>query len=205
MVRGLDHAERAALVVCECQRGVLDRSIAIFPGLAQQAEERGMLANIDRLAGAFRVAGLPVAHVHVVHRPDLGGVVANSVIAARTLKSGSMREGTPDVQPMEGAVPEPSDYISSRQSGLGMWYGTNLDATLRSLRVETIVFSGVSTNIAMFAGALGAVDRGYKAVLAEDATAGAAADLHDWMITNTLSLLATISTVDEIIAELASQ
>jgi biuret amidohydrolase len=53
--------------------------------------------------------------------------------------------------------------------------------------------------------ALGAVDRGYKAVLAEDATAGAAADLHDWMITNTLSLLATISTVDEIIAELASR
>ena len=86
-----------------------------------------------------------------------------------------------------------------------MWYGTNLDATLRSLRVETIVLSGVSTNIAMFGGALGAVDRGYKAVLAEDATAGAAADLHDWMITNTLPILATISTVDEIIAELASR
>ena len=72
---------------------------------------------------------------------------------------------------MEGAVPEPSDYISPRQSGLGMWYGTNLDATLRNFRVETIVLSGVSTNIALFAGALGAVERGYKAVLAEDATA----------------------------------
>jgi nicotinamidase-related amidase len=205
MVRGLDHAEHAALVVSECQRGVLDPSMAIFPGLAQQAEERGMLANVDRLARAFRGAGLPVAHVHVAHRPDLGGVVANSVVAARTLKSGSMRAGTPEVEPMEGAVPEPSDYVSSRHSGLGMWYGTNLDATLRSLRVETIVLSGVSTNIALFAGALGAVDRGYKAVLAEDATAGAAADLHDWMITNTLPILATITTVDEIIAELASR
>jgi nicotinamidase-related amidase len=75
----------------------------------------------------------------------------------------------------------------------------------RNLRVETIVLRGVSTNIAMFAGALGAVDRGYKAVLAEDATAGVAADLHDWMITNTLPILATISTVDEIITELASR
>ena len=116
-----------------------------------------------------------------------------------------MRAGTPDVEPMQGAVPEPSDYISLRHSGLGMWYGTDLDATLRNLGVETIVLSGVSTNVAMFGGALGAVDRGYKAVLAEDATAGAAADLHEWMIANTLPLLATMSTVDQIIAELASR
>ena len=205
VVRGLEDGQAAALVVCECQRGVLDRSLAIFPGLAEQAEERGMLANISRLASAFRVTGLPVVHAHVAHRPDFGGVVANSMITARSIKSGSMRAGTPDVEPMEGAVPEPSDYISLRHSGLGMWYGTDLDATLRGLRVETIVLSGVSTNVALFGGALGAVDRGYKAVIAEDATAGAAADLHAWMITNTLPLLGTISTVDEIVEELASR
>jgi nicotinamidase-related amidase len=205
MVRGLDQGELAALVVCECQRGVLDPSMAIFPGLAEEAAARGMLAKIARLASAFRVAGLPVVHVHVVHRADLGGVVANSMITARGLKSGSMRVGTPEVEAMEGAVPDPSDYISARQSGVGMWYGTNLDVTLRSLRVDTIVLSGVSTNVAMFGGALGAVDRGYKAVLAEDATAGATADLHEWMVTNTLPLLATMSTVDDIVAELASQ
>ena len=179
--------------------------MAIFPGLAQQAEERGMLANIARLASAFRASGLPVMHSHVAHRPDLGGIVANSLVAARTLRSGSMRAGTAEVEPMEGAVPEPSDYLSLRQSGLGMWYGSNLDATLRNLRVETIVLTGVSTNIALFAGAVGAVDRGYKAVLAEDATAGAAPDQHDWMITNTLPILATISTVDQVIAELESR
>jgi nicotinamidase-related amidase len=164
-----------------------------------------MLANIARLASAFRVAGLPVAHALVAHRADLGGIVPNSLITARSLKAGGMRVGSAEAEPMEGVVPEPSDYISSRQSGLGMWYGTNLDSTLRNLRVETIVFSGVSTNIALFAGALGAVERGYMAVLAEDATAGAAAESHNWMITNALPLLATISSVDEIITELASR
>src|SRR5258707_15393260 len=117
MVRGLDHAEHAALVICECQRGVLDPSMAIFPGLAQQAEERGMLANIARLASAFRAAGLPVAHVHVAHRPDLGGGVANSVVPARTLKSGAMRAGWPEGQPKEGARPEPAAHVSSPPSG----------------------------------------------------------------------------------------
>src|SRR5436190_4180096 len=166
VVRGLDGGERPALVICECQRGVLEPSVAIFPGLAQQARERGMLDQIARLAAAFRTHDLPVVHAHVAHRPDFGGVVVNSMVTARSRKAESMRAGTPDVEPMEGAVPEPSDYVSLRRSGLGMWYGTDLDATLRNLGVATVVLSGVSTNLALFAGAIGAVDRGYRAVLA---------------------------------------
>jgi nicotinamidase-related amidase len=199
VVRGLDGGQRPALVISECQRGVLDPSIAIFPGLAEQAAERGMLPNIDRLAGAFRDAGLPVVHVHVAHRPDFGGVVANSLVAVRARKAESMVAGTPAVEPMDGAVPVADDYVSLRRAGIGMWYGTDLDATLRNLGVATVVLCGVSTNIALFAGAMGAIDRGYFVVLPEDATAGAAPDLHEWMITNSLPLIATISSTDAVV------
>jgi nicotinamidase-related amidase len=106
---------------------------------------------------------------------------------------------------MEGAAPEPSDYLSVRRSGLGMWYGTDLDATLRNLGVETVVLSGVSTNLALFAGAIGAVDRGYRAVLAEDASAGATPEQHEWMITNALPLITTISSVDDIITDISAR
>jgi len=205
VVRGLDSGERPALVISECQRGVLDPAVAIFPGLAQQAQERGMLANIARLAAAFRTHDFPVVHVHVAHRPDFGGVVVNSMVTARSRKAESMRAGTPDVEPMEGLVPEPSDYVSARRSGLGMWYGTDLDATLRNLGVATVVLSGVSTNLALFAGAIGAVDRGYRAVLAEDASAGAAPELHEWMITNALPLVTTITSVDDIITDVTAR
>ena len=199
MVRGLDAGQRPALVISECQRGVLDSSIAIFPGLAEQAAERGMLANIDRLARTFRDAALPVVHVHVAHRPDFGGVVPNSLVAVRARKAESMVAGTPAVEPMEGAVPAAGDYVSLRRAGIGMWYGTDLDATLRNLDVSTVVLCGVSTNIALFAGAMGAIDRGYFVVLPEDATAGAAPDLHEWMITNSLPLIATISSTDAVV------
>jgi nicotinamidase-related amidase len=200
VVRGLDSGQRAALVISECQRGVLDPSIAIFPGLAEQAAARGIVGAIGRLAGAFRDAGLPVVHVHVAHRPDFGGVVPNSLVAVRARKSDSMVAGTPAVEPMEGVAPEPGDYVSLRRAGVGMWYGTDLDATLRNLGVTTLVLCGVSTNIALFAGSMGAIDRGYWVVLPEDATAGAAPDLHEWMTTNTLPLIATMSTADEVIS-----
>jgi nicotinamidase-related amidase len=200
MVRGLDAGQRAALVISECQRGVLDPSIAIFPGLADQAAARDIVGKIERLAAAFRAAGFPVVHVHAAHREDFGGVVPNSLISARSKKMHTMVEGTPAVEPVEGAIPEPSDYVSGRIAGIGMWYGTSLDSTLRNNGVSTVVLCGVSTNLALFAGSVGAVDRGYSVVLPEDATAGATPEQHEWMVTNTLPLLAAMSTADEVIA-----
>lgn len=181
---------------------MLDTTMAIYPGLAEQAEARGTLANAGRLAAAFRSRGLPVVHAHMSHREDFAGVVPNSPMTSLSLRNRSMTEGTPQVEPMLEVAPEPSDHVSLRTARLGMWYGTDLDAIFRSLRTETIVMCGVSTNVALFGASLGAVDRSYQAVIAEDATAGASAESHEWMITNTLALLATITTTDEVIAAL---
>jgi nicotinamidase-related amidase len=198
MIRGLERGQRPALVISECQRGVLDPELAIFAGLAQQCARRGVLGHIATLAGAFRDAGHPVVHAHVAIRPDLGALAVTNPISARTAREKRMLAGTPEVDAMPEVAPAPDDYISSRQSGLGMWYGTDLDSTLRNLRVETVVFAGVSTNLAIFAGAVGAVDRGYQAVVPTDAVAGASADAHDWMVTNTLPLLASMTTTDAV-------
>jgi nicotinamidase-related amidase len=201
-VRGLGPGRRAALVVSECQRGVLDPALAVFPGLAEEAGRRGILARIAALAAAARAAGHPVVHVHVAHRPDFAGLAVTHPLAARIVREGRMVAGTPEVEAMPAAAPAPADHVSSRHSGMGMWYGTDLDAHLRNRRVETVVLCGVSTNVALFAGALGAVDRGYGAVLVEDASAGATAAAHEWMVANTLGLLATLASTDAVLAAL---
>ena len=79
-----------------------------------------------------------------------------------------------------------------------MWYGTDLDAMLRNCGVDTVVLTGVSTNLALFGGSLGAIDRGYQAVLVEDASAGGSAETHQWMLENTYPMLASITSVDEV-------
>jgi nicotinamidase-related amidase len=203
MIRGLDPA-RAALVISECQRGVLDPDEAIFPGRADHAASRGTLAKIAALADAFRAEGLPVIHVHVAHRADFAGAIMNNPIVGRSRKEGRMVEGTDQVLPMPEVQPAPGDFVSTRRAGMGMWHGTDLDATLRNLRVETVVLTGVSTNLAMVAGAFGAVDLGYFAVIPEDATAGASPETHEWSLRNTLALLASITTSDAVVEAIGS-
>jgi nicotinamidase-related amidase len=77
----------AALVISECQRGILDPAVSVTPGLAAQAAERGIVARIAELADAFPAAGLPVVHCHIAHRPDLAGAIARITDAAAVLAS----------------------------------------------------------------------------------------------------------------------
>src|ERR1700733_6089107 len=89
----------AALVIGECQAGILDPAASVTPALAAQAAERGIVARIAELAGASRPAGLPVVPRHIAPRPDLAGVSPNSLLGALTIKNRTLIAGTPDTLP----------------------------------------------------------------------------------------------------------
>lgn len=59
------------------------------------------------------------------------------------------------------------------------WAQTNLEATLRRLGISTLVISGAETDICVLATVLGAVDRGFRVVVATDAVCSSADETHD--------------------------
>ncbi len=79
--------------------------------------------------------------------------------------------------------------------------GTDLDSILRNLGVTTIVAVGVSVNVAITNLVMDAVNAAYRVVLPRDAVAGIPADYAGAIIDNTLSLLATVTTTDDLIEE----
>jgi nicotinamidase-related amidase len=195
--------QSAALVISECQRGILDPTASVTPALAAQAVERGIVARIAELAGAFRAAGLPVVHCHIAHRPDLAGVRANSLLGALAIKNRTLIAGTPDVLPPPELVPHASDHVSSRATGLTAFYGTDLDATLRLRSVETVVLTGVSTDVAIPGLALEAVNRGYFVRIPADCVAGTSARSHEFMMSGLLPAVARITDAAAVLASLA--
>jgi nicotinamidase-related amidase len=98
------------------------------------------------------------------------------------------------------AGPEPSDVVLTRWHGIGPMGGTDLDAILRNLGVSTIVAVGVSLNIAIPNLVMDAVNKGYRVVLPRDAVAGYPAEYGTAVIDNSLSLLATVTSTDELLA-----
>jgi nicotinamidase-related amidase len=191
-----------ALVISECQRGILDAGRSLAPGLSEEAESRGIVPRTARLARLFRDRGLPVVHCVIEHRADQAGMLPNSYMGKMAIRHRSMIVGTPDVGIPPELGPAPSDVVSSRATGLTAFYGTGLDAMLRLQGVRTVVLAGVSTNVALPGLALEAVNRGYDVILVEDCTAGASAAAHQQMIDNLLTLVARVKTADQVAARL---
>lgn len=195
---------RAALIVSECQRGILDPDISMLPGLAEQASKRHIVAHIARLAQAFRDVQQPVVYCTIAHRPDLAGVLANSLLGAMTRKHPRMLAGTTDVEVPEPIRPKHDDFVSCRTTGITAFYGTDLDAMLRLQMIDTLVVCGVSTNIALPGLAIEAVNRGYQVLLAEDATAGVSADTHVFMVEHVLRAVSVVSSTGALLDQLAN-
>jgi len=202
MAREMKIEGRAALIINECQLGVVDTAYSGFRGLADQVAERGILDRIATLAEAFREHGLPVFHAPVVHRQDLADIKPNSLINALTLKGGKLKKGSVEADFVPQLQPRPEDFVLDRPAGLIAFNGTNLDVTLRRMDIQTVVLTGVSTNLAMPGNAFAAVDLGYHVIIPEDCTAGADPDTHRVIVQEQLRMLARITTAEEVIAAL---
>jgi nicotinamidase-related amidase len=189
--------EHTAIVTQECQGAVIGPNA----GLAALAEEarRVALPNITRLLPAARAAGVRVVHCVVQRRPDGLGSNHNAKIFAIGRGEVDIAPGTPGADVLPELGPEPTDLVLSRWHGVGPMGGTDLDAVLRNLEVSTIVVVGVSLNIAIPNVVMDAVNIGYRVVLPKDAVAGIPAEYGAAMIANTLSLLATITTTDDLL------
>ena len=179
-----------AIVTSEVQRGVVGEG-SVLPELAKVAAP--VLDNIGRLADAGRAAGVRVVHCTAQRRKDGFGSNRNARLFV-AMKGSTL---APEVAPEVGV--EESDLVLSRYHGLSPMAGTDLDPVLRNAGVSTIVVTGVSVNIAVTNLTFDAVNHGYQVVIPRDAVAGLPQDYVDAVFANTLNLVATVTTTEDVI------
>ncbi len=191
---------RTALVLQEVQNGVVGEP-SVLPELAAAARAVDLVANCARLAAAARAAGVPVLHCTAETRADGRGANRNARLFLGVSKGpvrltpGSDAVGVP---PEIGV--EPADVVLPRYHGIGPMSGTQLDPLLRNMGIATIVGVGVSVNVGMTNLAFDAVNLGYQVVLPGDAIAGVPPEYAEAVVRNTLALVATITTSDEVVS-----
>lgn len=193
-----------ALLVNECQRGLLEPEHALFPGITEQARSRDIVPRIAALADAFRAKRLPVIFIHVSHRADFSGVAINNPAVAYVRAVNGLAEGSAQVEPVPALAPQAQDHRVVRHSGMTVFYGNHLDSLLRNLRVNTLVLAGVSTNAAVPGMVLGGLDRGFSVVVPEDCIAGADAESHEALLKHLVKPLAQVCDSDKVEAALRS-
>lgn len=195
----LDPATTVVLTV-ECQRGVVGKESAL-PELAEVARASGALAHVARLVKAAHKADVQVMHAVAERRPDGRGANRNARLfrAAERLPVQQLT-GTTAVGVAEPIPVREDDLVVRRLHGLSPLSGTGVDPLLRNLGCRTLVVTGVSANVAIPNAVFDAVNLGYTAVVPADAIAGVPADYTPALVRNTLALVATVTTTEEVLA-----
>lgn len=189
---------RAALLMMECQQGVIGGG-GRFNALADAVAEGGMVAQIARLLGQARRAGVAVFHLTTSRRGDGRGAITNCAILAAGKKSDPLVAGSERHAVVAELAPVEGDFVVNRQHGLTPFHGTELDQLLRNLGIQTVVATGVSVNVGVLGLTIEAVNSGYQVVIPRQAVAGTPADYVEAVLQNTLRLVATVTTVDDVL------
>jgi len=204
-LRQLIDPQQTAIVTMELQKGIVGDE-GILPALQAAVRETQLLEVAGRVCRAARQHRVRVVHATMEERPDGAGQAVNCRIFAIGAKRraevghGPTDKGQPGVALVDELEVQSSDITVPRMHGMTPFTGTELDAVIRNLGVRTIVLMGVSVNLGIMGAALSALDLGYQVVVVRDGVVGLPKEYADAVIENSLSMIATIVTSDELIA-----
>ncbi len=188
---------RTALINVDMQNCFVHGSpIAAPEGL--ELEER-----INRLSAACRKADILVIHTSIVLRPDGSnrGVLDEF---SPPVRQGILNKDSESAALHKGLVVEAGDILLDKPR-FGAFYGTDLELILRSRGIDTIIISGVATNVCCETTAREAAMRDFHVFFLSDGTATAdmgpasAAELQRATCATLGFLFAQVLTVDEMI------
>jgi len=168
-------SRRTALLVIDMQRDFVDPG-----GFGEQlgndvSRLRRVIAPLQRVLEAMRSAGYPVIHTREGHLPDLSDCPPTK--SAR----GHLTTGIGDVGPMGRILVRGSyghdiidelkpvgDETVIDKPGKGAFFATDLDFILRNRNIQSLVVTGVTTEVCVNTTVREANDRGYECLVLED-------------------------------------
>ena len=204
-LRSLVVPATTAVVTMELQKGVVG-SQALLPALPIAVQETGILPVAGRVAARARELGIRVVHAVVEDRSDGAGQAVNCKLLALGAKHraqhgwGPTDVGTPGAEVVDELDVQPADIKVPRLHGMTPFTGTELDAVLRNLGVRTMVLMGVSVNVGIIGAALSALDLGYQVIVVRDAVCGLPKEYADAVLENSISMIATVATSEDLFA-----
>ncbi len=165
----MGYGERPALLVIDFIYGFTDPSTPLGGDFSAE------IAVTLRLLEAFRGDGLPIVYTTIAYEPDLrdAGMWVKKVPSLAILTKGSrMVELDDRIRPAHGERVVEKKFASA-------FFGTDLDAHLKGLGVDTVIMAGCTTSGCIRSSAIDAIQSGYFSIVVRDAVGDRAPGPHE--------------------------
>ena len=185
-----------ALVNVHWQKDIATGTGAFAPFFWESVERSGAIQTTTELVAHARDSGMLVIWAKAEFRPGYPELPMNNGLNEAIKASNSLIHGSHGAEFIDEFTPRENEPIVGHP-GTSAFRDTPLDAVLRMNHIETVLFTGVATNITVEGTARDAVNLGYRTVIVADACAAATNAAHDATL-ETFSLLGQTATVGEI-------
>ncbi|MFD3721509.1 isochorismatase family cysteine hydrolase [Streptomyces sp. NPDC058674] len=164
-------------------------------GFCRAVAERGVLERAATAIERARLAGIPVIYVVVGFSLGYTDWPASSELFASARDGDRVVLGTWGTQVHDALKPAEGEPIVEKRR-VSPFYGTHLDVLLRNLDVNTLLLTGVTTDLVILSTARDGHDRDYHVEVLEDATATDTREAHEAALA-LIARTATVSSVDQ--------
>ncbi|WP_354640885.1 cysteine hydrolase family protein [Kitasatospora camelliae] len=195
-VRGGSMSRRPALLILDLINELVhpDGKYA-GEGFCEQVARRGVLERAATAIERARLSGIPVVYVVVGFSPGYPDWPRASPLFAEARHGDRVVLGTWGTEVHSALEPADGEPIVEKRR-VNPFLGTHLELLLRNLDVNTLLLTGVTTDLVILSTAREGHDRDFAVEVLEDATATSDQDLHDAAL-KLIARTATVTTVDE--------
>ncbi|QTJ66814.1 cysteine hydrolase [Rhodococcus sp. ZPP] len=187
---------RTALVNVHWQHDIVTADGAFAPFFAESVHRHGVIGTTRELVENFRNAGSLIVWARAAFQPGYPELLLNTGLDHAIKDFGALIEGGVGAQIIPELAPGDDEPVVSHP-GTSAFPNTALDAILRRRQIDTVLFTGVATNVTVEGTARDAVNLGYNVILVSDACAAATDEAHEATLA-TFSLLGTIASAGDI-------
>jgi nicotinamidase-related amidase len=202
---------KAALVVIDMQYATGSRKAGLGKKLAEEGKlellagerferiEKVVVPNLRKMLAFFRKNGLRIIYITLgSEMEDYSDAPPHMV---QLFKTTNNRKGQLEHEIIEEVKPLPGEPVLNKTTA-GAFTSTGIDALLRTLGVECVLFAGVSTNMCVGTTARDAADHGYRCLIIEDCCGAAQNEYHRWEIVTFQRLFGRVETSEAVMAEI---
>jgi ureidoacrylate peracid hydrolase len=199
--------EKTAMIVVDMQNDFVQEGAPI-----EIPRARAMVPRLNRLLNVCRAHQIPVIYIHhVIRGGDIdAGRLADHHEAIRNNQA--IIAGTPNVEIYDELKPQPGDLVVAKPR-YSAFYGTDLEAILRSKGIDTLIISGTVTNVCCESTTRDAFSRDYKVIFLSDGNAAgdlpdmgfgpvSAEEIQKVVLTVLAMCFAQVSSIDQVMAEI---
>ncbi len=179
---------KTALLVMDIQTNIVSR-------LGDSSKD--VISSLQGAIGAARAAGLPIIYVVVGFRKGLPEISPdNKSFFAIKANAASFPGLEEPIVIYPAVAPQPGDIVVTKRR-VSAFAGSDLEVVLRSLKVQHLVLTGLSTSGVVLSTLREASDKDYHLSVLSDCCADGDSEVHNVLFSKVFPRQAAVLTADE--------